>query len=507
MNSQYNSKKFLIIIITCLFFIVSYGQDNTPYYLSKTFNKYIDYLIFKGEIDFVHPLNQPYSAKQLRSELIITNNDDYWKSILIKDLDQYLPNSLDNGKLILGIDGSTFFNYTDSSYIDNYRANIFGSYNYRNFLFYFSYNANSNFIQDSLYFDSVGKFESKIFGRISNSYIKYNEKYFNIFYGRLSRNYGLNNTNSLIRSENPFSYDHFSFEMFNKVLKYSFSTTRLDDIFGYDVRQDTIPNYKWYKRFITFHRLEISLSKKLKIGVTESILFGGKNQTWIPMYINPANIFFLNKMSDRKGIEENDANAFMAFEFQYKPIKRFAIYTQFLIDDMDFTKNLRAIYPDRLGLYSKIVITDLIPKSIIYLDYSKISNWTYNSFYTFGNYTYYGKSMGFPKNGFEDISIGIDYFKIPKFILSLKAQYHQERLQDLDSPFIASKTKFPIGVSLNSLGIIFEVDYIPNINVSFNLRLEYLQNNNHQHILGNEQSLLNFYLGITVKDIYNIITK
>lgn len=507
MNNRYNSNFFLIILIICLFLTVSYTQDNTPYYLSNTFQKYIDYLIYNGEINFVHPLNQPYSAKQLRSELNTINNEDFWKSILIKDIDQYLPDDSDMGQLIVGIDGSTDFKYNDISYADNYGANIFGSYNYKDILIYYSYNANTIFIEDSLYFGSVGKFENKIFGRTSNSYIKYNQNYFNIFYGRLSRNYGLNNTNSLIRSENPFSYDHFSLEIFNEVLKYSFSTTRLEDIYGYDIRSDTIPNYEWYKRFITFHRLEISLSKKLKIGVTESILYGGKNQTWIPMYINPANIFFLNKMSDRKGIEESDANALMAFEFLYKPIKRVTIYTQFLIDDMDFTKNLRAIYPDRLGLYSKFVITDLIPKSMIYLNYSRISNWTYNSFYTFGNYTYYGKSMGFSKNGFENLSIGIDYFKISKFILSFKAQYQQERLQDFDSPFIASKTKFPIGVSQNSLGTIIEIDYIPNINFIFNLKIEYFQNVNHQHILGNEQSLLNLYLGFTAKDIYNILTK
>ena len=197
----------------------------------------------------------------------------------------------------------------------------------------------------------------------------------------------------------------------------------------------------------------------------------------------------------------------MAFEFLFKPTPKFTIYTQFLIDDMDFTKNLRSIYPDRLGLYSKIVIIDLVPKSMIYLAYSRISNWTYNSFYTFGNYTYYGKSIGFPQHGYENISLGFNYFKISKIIISIKTLYQRERLQDLNSPYIPSKTKFPIGVSQNSLGAIMEVDYIPNINVSLNIKLEYHKNDNHLHLPSNEQSILNLYLGLTVKDIYNILTK
>ena len=69
-----------------------------------------------------------------------------------------------------------------------------------------------------------------------------------------------------------------------------YSTTRFEDKYGYDSR-DSILIYDWYKRFYSFHRLEISFSKRFKLGLTESMLYGGKSQVPVPSYQNPLNIF------------------------------------------------------------------------------------------------------------------------------------------------------------------------------------------------------------------------
>ncbi len=493
-------------IITTVFIISSllFTQDNTPYYLSTTYDKYIEYLIFSNKIDITHPLNQPYTVEEINNSFHPIDENNTWLSDLNKELNKYVPPTSLKQNLIVGFEGLITGNYKDTSIVDDYAANLFLSYNYKNIAAYLDYDANTLFIDDSLYFGSVGKFENDTFGRIANSYIKYNQQYINIFYGRINRNFGLINTYSLIQSDNPYSYDHFLFDISNDDIKYSFLTSRLEDIYGYDVRNDSIPNYDWYKRFITIHRLEIAISKKLDIAITESILYGGINQSWISMYINPMNIYFLNKMSDRKGLEETEANALMAIEFMYKPIKNITLYTQFLVDDIDFTESLRSIYPDRLGIYSKIVLTDLFPKSLFYLDYIRISNWTYNSFYTFGNYIYYSKSMGYPKNGVENFTLGFNYFNIPNFIISLKTQYTQERLQDITSPFIAEKSKFPIGISQETIGTNIEIDYIPKSNISVKMNVEYSHYNNYLHMLRDNHSNLGFYLSLIVKDIYSI---
>jgi hypothetical protein len=142
------------------------------------------------------------------------------------------------------------------------------------------------------------------------------------------------------------------------------------------------------------HRFEIAITPKIEIAFTETMLFGGENQNVIFQYINPVNFFYLSKLGERKGLEEDFGNSATSLEVFYKPISKVTLFGQFLLDDMDFTKALRAKYPDRIGFSAKIVLSDLWPRSQIYLKYNRISNWTYNSFYTWGNYIYYGRSLG-----------------------------------------------------------------------------------------------------------------
>ena len=121
-------------------------------------------------------------------------------------------------------------------------------------------------------------------------------------------------------------------------------------------------------------------------------------------------------------------------------------------------------------------------KTQIKLTYIRLSNWTYNSFYTFGNYTYYGKSIGYTKNGFENINLSIDVFKFSKIYFSVLAQFQQEREQNLETHFDYEKTKFPIGISQVGKSISIAINYIPNIYINSSLNVEYQSVSNYQHI-------------------------
>ncbi len=501
-----------ILTPVVIFFLATavYSQDNSPYYLDNTYNKVIEYLINSGKIDITHPLNQPFTAGQVYKAIDISknvDNDDYWSSVLKKDLKRYLPDETPKGRLLLGATGNGSLKQQEDEFDYSIDGTFYGSYNYKNILVWYGYTASSDYLDDTLYFGTTGKLQNKVYGRASTSYMKYNSKYFNVFYGRLSRNFGLTNSVSLIRSPNPYSYDNFSFSLFNKILKYSFSTTRLEDKYGYDIREDSIPQYDWYKRYISFHRLEISFSKNFKFAFSESILYGGKDQAPVPAYINPVNILFLAKMNDRKGLEEGNANALSAIEIYARPFRKMSVYAQFLIDDMDFTKELRSKYPDRIGFTSNIAFADIIPLSQIKLFYTRISNWTYNSFYTYGNYTFYGKSIGFPKNGFENYGIEVDVFKLSKVYFSAILQYQREREQDLETHYDYTKTDFPVGISQNMFGASIDINYIPSVFISSSLGIEYLSVSNYLHIQDNSRSFFNVRLTLRANGVFSIFTK
>ncbi|PIQ47507.1 MAG: hypothetical protein COW03_14775 [Cytophagales bacterium CG12_big_fil_rev_8_21_14_0_65_40_12] len=484
------------------------GQDDSPYYLNGAFDEYIEYLLHSGRINISHHLNQPFTVKQLfealRKDSLL--QQESMAVLLMKDLNRYLPQDAGKGKLLLGLDlspslKSSFGEMTS----DDFRGTTSIGYSYKNLIAYSAYTADTEYLNDTLLFGSVGKLLNQNFARTSTSYLRYDSDHFRLFYGRLDRNFGLLNTTSLIMSDNPFSYDHFSFQWFNKVFKYSFSAARLDDKFAFDSR-DSIPEPAWHRRFYTFHRLDLSLSDNLKMALTETILYGGESQQVVPAFFNPMNIFFLSKASDRKGLEEGNANALGSLEVYYKR-KKLAFFAQFLVDDMDFTKALRKEFPDRIGFLSRVILTDLVSKSQMKFGYEIVSNWTYNSFYTYGNYTFNGSSLGFPVNGFEGLIISYDYYGIDKFLLSADIGINRRRNQNLEVPFTGVKSEFPIGTAQKQAEAKFKIRYLPKVNLSIEMNLGYERIRNYLNKTGNSTNFLNASLTATYIGLLNQILK
>ncbi|HPE57954.1 MAG TPA: capsule assembly Wzi family protein [Bacteroidales bacterium] len=498
-----------ISFILILFLICSKSQSQnfSPYFTLQRHNKYIEYLINSGQLDVDHPLNQPYTSDEILKNLPAENKtfNDHWLKLVKKDLERLasINDTLsNNGKFISGlaVGDKYIMNETDSS---NYLfGNLFFGYEYKNFGIVYKHDFDEAYANDTAYFVGTGKLTDDVLGRASEAYLQWNLKNFGFFVGRLGRNFGINNEPGLLLSNNPFSYDHLALKFSNRVLNFTFLLTRMNDLYGYDIR-DSVPVYSWNRRFLSVHRFEISLLQNLEIAFSESILFGGQDQSIRFQYINPANIVFFSKITDRNSYEEQKANAFMSFEVFYKPINKITLFSQLLIDDIDFKKDLREQYPDRLGLTGKMVYSDLLRVSQIYLVYNRISNWTYNSFYNWANYTYYGASLGFPNNGFEKITLGADIFRLAPFIFNVEFNAQRQRAQDLSSPFIAEKTEFPIGIAENRYMGSFSTTWFPRTNFSVNVKFEYAQYQNFQNIENNSAEFFNVYLSAIINGIFD----
>jgi hypothetical protein len=471
-------RNFLLFFLFCLG-ISGYSQEYSPYFNLDQHKIYTDYLISSGKLKITHPLGQPFVANELSDSLAEPNTDfdRHWLRLLNKDLGKYATSgdSLNQyGKLIAGADAGIRVNYAQNKWNKQLFGSAFAGYAFKNFGLFYRLEADEAYKNDSAYFGSKGKLENPIYYRTSEAYLKWDIKNVSLFIGRSGINCGIMNEPSLILSDNPLSYDRIGLIFTNRVLKFTTFLSRLDDIYGYDVR-DSIPEYSWNKRYLAIHRFEISITRKIEFAFTETMLFGGKDQNVLFQYINPANIFYISKLGERKGYEEGDANAFASFELYYKPIKKLTLYGQFLIDDIDFTKDLRELGPSRLGFSGKAVVSDLWPGSQVFLTYNRISNWTYNSFYTFGNYIYYGRSLGYPKNGDENLTLGMDVFRFSPVMTSLQFKWEQERKQDLEEPFIAEKTDFPIPVAQQSMGVDLNITYFPITYVTASIDLQYIQ--------------------------------
>ncbi|MEX2567698.1 MAG: hypothetical protein WD431_17255 [Cyclobacteriaceae bacterium] len=485
---------------------IASSQNVSPYFTFSEHDRYLEYLIHSGRVDLHHVLNQPFTVNELYTSLPVGKNqsNNHWMRLLKNDLSHLINIDTESdslNKFVVGIEGGTNVSYQEKEFDNYFLGSLFTGFFYKNFGLFHRFKADESFKFDSLFSGTTGKLQNANFARSTESYLQWNHKSLSLFIGRVKRNFGIMNEPGLLLSPNPHSYDQIGLTFSNRQLEFISLFARLEDKIGFDIR-DSDPNPVLNKRFISLHRIDLSITDKVKLAISESILFGGEDQVPMFQYLNPVNIFFLSKMSDRKNFEERRASAKISFEAYYKPLQRITVYSQVLIDDIDLKKSLRKVYPDRLGFMFKSIYSDPFPESQIALTYNRISNWTYNSFYTFGNYTFYSQSLGFPKHGYESLRLDIDFFGFSPFLVGAKLQAIRERKQDLNSPFIAEKTAFPTGVVQSIYTSSLNFTYYPDNWLYIDLSLELKNFTNHMHIQGNNKLFINVLLTLKTRNLF-----
>jgi len=496
---------FLIIFFLCISLYSQTSSNLLPYYNSTELYPVLDYLINNGTINLNHPMIQPYRSSEIGNKIISTKTltENHWIGLISQDL-TYKYRYGDTSSFVsnIGLIGRSTLTSNKSRTNNRIRLETAVWASSKNVVMYLNGVFDNSFRDEESGF--YGKTNEWIYGRIDEGYILAGFDNFSVFFGRMNRNLGLLVEPSLILSFNPFSYDHLNLNFENEFINFTYILSRLDDIYSFDIR-DSSQTHSWNKRYLSLHRIDISFSESFKIGITEAALFGGKDQNLLFNYINPINIYFISQNNESTSYEESDANLFLSFDIFWKPTSNTTLFTQFFIDDIDFKEENRAIFPDRLGLTAKLILSDIIAFSQFYLTYNRISNWTYNSFFTWGNYTSRNLSIGYPKHGVENITLGFDYLGLPPFDFRFGIGYERLREQDLQSPFIPVKTDFPIGIVQSVYGINSEVMYFPNEIINASLMLKYSKFNNHKNIENLDENLFELLFKISIRPNYRIL--
>lgn len=471
------------IVIFLLLVHVGYAQQNAALYSSDRFAKLLHYYQMNGSLQTEFPLNQPFSVEELlkKQQNVVGSS---WGKLLYDHIAVYANDTIDHKQYLTFEPSVTGFarNGVVSKF---YRLSVSGAYNTEHVAFRTEALVDESFKNDKQFY---GNASEDFYGIVNEAYVNAAFGNFSIFFGRIPRSFASGDAVSLILSRNPYPYDHLSFSYQGKKLKYTFLATRLNDMYGSDIRKagDTAG---WYKRYFTVHRLDYALSENLNFGLTECILYGGKNQNFLMYYVNPLSPFVLTQYNQEQSHDGNDANLLEALDVLWKPSKAFTWYTQFLIDDIDFKLSNINKYPSRLGVYSRCSFADvLVEKSLLELSYLQTSNWTYTSFYNWANYVSFGKSIGYPKNSTRSLAVAYTDLRFFPFLISTEAKYADDGDQNLTNHFVATKTKFPLGVVQNSLQLALSISYIPTIATQIDLVTQITSYSNYQHIKGQKRS-------------------
>ena len=186
------------------------------------------------------------------------------------------------------------------------------------------------------------------------------------------------------------------------------------------------PNDQLFPRkYMTQHHLSINLSKKLNIGITESIVFSRDSTTGSAFdlnYLNP--VIFYRFIEFYQGSADN---AFIGLDFKWNFAKRFSLYGQFMLDEFNAKEFFKTngYWGKKFGIQAGIKYINVF--DIDNLDYQMEVNvvrpYTY-SHYDNSNYSHYNQALAHPLGAnFEEWSHILRWQPIKRLQLTAKFIY------------------------------------------------------------------------------------
>ncbi len=289
-----------------------------------------------------------------------------------------------------------------------------------------------------------GRHSKYLAARLEDGYGLFQFGRINVLIGRVAQNWSPFNHQSLILSDNPYTYDQVGFMY----------TTRHIAIHSVFAKLNSIQTAN---RFFSAHRLDIKLNNGINLGFSETVVFGGVHQGLELSYLNPFTIFANAQLNEGK-----EANETLAFDF-FIPISHTNFKGQILIDDFvldgsDKPPPNRKTSPDRLGFVFGVQRNDLvISNSQINLTYERVGSYTYNvkQKRSLQTYTLFERGLGASSNDHDAWKLNWKYFPFAKFIFNFDLEWSRTGTRNLqsnnfeDSTFV--KLAFPSGVVTKTL--------------------------------------------------------
>ncbi|HDR05062.1 MAG TPA: hypothetical protein ENN84_07445 [Candidatus Marinimicrobia bacterium] len=144
-----------------------------------------------------------------------------------------------------------------------------------------------------------------------------------------------------------------------------------------------------YNRFASMHRGVINLlNNRLSLGFTEAVVYGGVNRQFELSYINPVNIWHAEQLNGG-----GEANTLVLFDGEYR-FSKGRIYYEFLIDDFQIENKVPGDRePNELGWIIGYNAVNIWKEDYLTLEYSGITNRTYNPPQPFQRWEYLGTPL------------------------------------------------------------------------------------------------------------------
>jgi hypothetical protein len=307
-------------------------------------------------------------------------------------------------------------------------------------------------------------------GALSNYYLKFKLPWFELFYGKDNLHWGPGRHGALMLSENPEPINMLRLTALYPPIKFQAFTGILQSELA--------------KKYFSSHRLEYHPFKRIRLGISESIVYSERFEA---IYLNPVQIYLITQTSNKyfKGqAQKNPDNVLISGDLDIILLKNLELYGELLIDDfLPFSYGLRSYknWGSKFGILFGSYYVD--PLGLEYTDlrveYAFINQYTYTHHRPANAYTNSDSIIGHHiGTDADDLWLNLKHWFTPNFTVALGYELERHGKGNVNTPHEGKKGardddewEFLSGVTESTHSITLGASY--NLIGKYSMTLEY----------------------------------
>jgi hypothetical protein len=235
--------------------------------------------------------------------------------------------------------------------------------------FAFSSDIKSDYHIGDVFYDLISEKPKLIYETINTENVLSTQAYsifklpwFKLLLGKDDMQWGPGYHGQLMLSSNPKAMNMIKLDArYGKIKFQSFTAKLLSDLGN---------------KYMSAHRLEFIIGKKLDIGISETLIYGNNFEI---DYLNPVQIYFISQLSAETN--SGKSNTLESVDFSYRITNGFQVYGELAIDEAGLFDRPINHWNTKFGALTGIYITD--PLSISDTDFRMEYAFTNQYFYTY----------------------------------------------------------------------------------------------------------------------------
>jgi len=254
---------------------------------------------------------------------------------------------------------------------------------------------------------------------LASYYVKTKLPWFELFFGNDNIHWGPGQHGALLISESPLPMCMIKLTASYYPVKFQFVTAKLGS---------NIEN-----KYLAAHRLELNLWRKLRIGVSESIIFARRFE---PIYLNPVQIYTTTEFVIPESRGKND-NVLISGDIDLTLLKNLEIYGEVLIDDYRPFSYSPKNWGNKFGLLFGGYWVDAfsIADTNLRLEYAFVNQYAYTHSHALNVYTHFNSIIGHQiGTDADNFWFSLKHYFTPHFAMLLEYQLERHGEGNVNKP-------------------------------------------------------------------------